>query len=59
IVFEAIDRKTGLRPASFCKWRFMEAFLDGTEPMRYCSLEDHLLVLNYDSDAKGKEERER
>ncbi|MCX6559971.1 MAG: PBP1A family penicillin-binding protein, partial [Candidatus Aminicenantes bacterium] len=46
IVFEAIDRKTGLRPASFCKWRFMEAFLDGTEPMRYCSLEDHLLVLN-------------
>ncbi len=59
IVFEAIDRKTGLRPASFCRWRFMEAFLAGTEPMRYCSLEDHLLVLDYDSDARGKEERDR
>jgi penicillin-binding protein 1A len=55
IIFEAIDRKTGLRPASFCQWRFMEAFLEGTEPMRFCSLEDHLLVLNYDSEEKGKE----
>ncbi len=55
IVFEAIDRKTGLRPASYCRWRFMEAFLEGTEPMRFCSLEDHLLVLDYDGDAGGSE----
>ncbi len=55
IIFEAIDRKTGLRPASFCRWRFMEAFLEGTEPMRFCSLEDHLLVLDYDGDSESSE----
>jgi penicillin-binding protein 1A len=59
IVFEPIDRKTGLRPASFCRWRFMEAFLAGTEPTRFCSLEDHMLVLNYGALEKGKEERDR
>ncbi|MDD8026058.1 MAG: PBP1A family penicillin-binding protein [Acidobacteriota bacterium] len=58
IVFEAIDRKTGLRPASFCRWRFMESFLEGTEPTRFCSLEDHLLILDYDSNERGKEEHE-
>ncbi len=57
IVFAPIDRKTGLIAAPFCKWRFMEAFLTGTEPNRFCSLEDHLLVLDYASDAGGKEER--
>jgi membrane carboxypeptidase/penicillin-binding protein len=58
IKFEEIDRKTGLLPASFCRWRFVEAFLEGTEPRRYCSLEDHLLVLDYDSNARGTEGHE-
>jgi penicillin-binding protein 1A len=57
IEFFAIDLKTGLRANNICKWRFMEAFLSGTEPSRFCSLEDHLLTLDYASSSKAKEER--
>jgi penicillin-binding protein 1A len=55
IVYLSIDRLTGLLAAPFCKWRFMEAFLAGTEPMRYCSYEDHMLTLNYANGGKIKE----
>jgi len=58
IEFVEIDRKTGLRlrpSPSFCRWRFVEAFLEGTAPQRFCSLEDHLLVLDYDSNERGME----
>jgi len=58
IVFVPIDLKTGLLVAPFCKWRFQEAFLEGTVPVRYCSLEDHLLTLDYASAERGKEEKE-
>jgi penicillin-binding protein 1A len=57
IIFRPIDRKTGLLAAPFCKWRFMEAFLEGTEPARFCSYEDHLLILDYPSAERAKEER--
>lgn len=57
IIFRAIDRKTGLLANKICKWRFMEAFLEGTEPTRYCSLEDHILTLDYASAERVKEER--
>jgi penicillin-binding protein 1A len=57
IVFKPIDRKTGLLAAPFCKWRFMEAFVEGTEPARFCSYEDHLLILDYPSAEKAKEGR--
>ena len=55
IVFKAIDRKTGLLRLPICKWGFMEAFLIGSEPLRFCSYEDHLMVLDYASDARAKE----
>ncbi len=55
IVFKAIDRKTGLLAAPFCKWRFMEAFLVGSEPLRFCSYEDHLMVLDYAATTAAKE----
>jgi penicillin-binding protein 1A len=57
IRFLPIDRKTGLLAAPYCKWRFMEAFLEGTEPLRFCSYEDHLMILDYSLVEKAKEER--
>lgn len=47
IHFVAIDRKTGLLATSICKWRFMESFLEGTEPTRLCSMLDHIATLDY------------
>jgi penicillin-binding protein 1A len=58
IRFVPIDLRTGLLAAPICKWRFMEAFLEGTEPTRFCSYEDHLLTLDYAVSTKAKEERE-
>jgi penicillin-binding protein 1A len=55
IVFKAIDRKTGLLRLPICKWGFMEAFLSGTEPLRFCSYEDHLMILDYASSERAKE----
>jgi penicillin-binding protein 1A len=55
IAFFPIDRLTGLLAAPFCKWRFMEAFLAGTEPMRYCSYEDHMLTFDYANGGKIRE----
>jgi len=58
VVFVPIDRKTGLLAAPFCKWPFMEAFLSGQgEPIRFCTYEDHLLILDYATLEKAKEER--
>jgi penicillin-binding protein 1A len=57
IVFIPIDRMTGLLAAPICKWRFMEAFLDGMGnlPTRYCSFEDHLLTFDYATGGKVRE----
>ncbi len=57
IIFIPIDRMTGLLAAPICKWRFMEAFLDGRGnlPARYCTFEDHLLTLGYATGGRGKE----
>ena len=56
IVFVPIDRKTGLLAAPICKWPFMEAFLSGKEqPIRFCTYEDHLLILDYATLEKAKE----
>jgi penicillin-binding protein 1A len=58
IVFIPIDRMTGLLAAPICKWRFMEAFLEGMGniPSRYCSYEDHLLTLDYATGGKAKDD---
>lgn len=58
LVFVTIDRKTGLLASPVCKYPFQEVFLPGTEPSRYCSLQDHLRVLDYYSERKAREERQ-
>ncbi|MDD8034023.1 MAG: PBP1A family penicillin-binding protein [Acidobacteriota bacterium] len=57
IHFMAIDRKTGLLATPQCKWRFMEAFLEGTEPTRLCSMLDHISTLDYGGTSVAREER--
>jgi len=56
IRFVAIDRKTGLLAMPACKWRFMEAFFEGTEPSRPCSNLDHIATYDYSGTIK-KEHR--
>jgi len=57
IVFVPIDLRTGLLAAPICKWPFMEAFLNETEPVRFCTYEDHMLTLDYSTLGRAKEER--
>lgn len=57
LVFVTIDRKTGLLASPNCRYPFQEVFLPGTEPSRYCSLQDHLRVLDYYSERQAREER--
>ncbi|MBN2265423.1 MAG: hypothetical protein JW775_06365, partial [Candidatus Aminicenantes bacterium] len=45
--FVEIDRKTGLLATPACLYPFLEVFVPGTEPSRYCTLADHLRVLDY------------
>lgn len=45
--FVEIDRKTGLLATPFCLFPFKEVFFPGTEPARFCSHEDHMMILDY------------
>jgi len=54
--FVEIDRKTGLLATPACLFPFLEVFVPGTEPSRYCTLADHLRVLDYYSTEKATEE---
>ena len=54
--FVEIDRKTGLLATPACRYPFLEVFFPGTEPSRYCTLADHLRVLDYYSSDKATEE---
>ncbi|UCC40717.1 MAG: PBP1A family penicillin-binding protein, partial [Candidatus Aminicenantes bacterium] len=56
ISFLEIDRKTGLLATPFCLFPFKEAFLPGTEPNRFCSHEDHMMILDYYSVKKSDDE---
>lgn len=47
LIFVEIDLKTGLLATPDCLFPFKEVFIPGTEPDRWCSLEDHLRVLDY------------
>jgi penicillin-binding protein 1A len=47
LLFVEIDIKTGLLATPDCLYPFTEVFFHGTEPDRWCSLEDHLRVLDY------------
>jgi len=57
ISFAEIDLKTGLLATPICLWPFREAFLPGTEPDRFCTHADHMMILDYYSVEKAKEER--
>lgn len=56
LTFVTIDRKTGLLATSNCLWPLREVFLPGTEPQRYCTRQDHLLILDYYGTSKAVEE---
>jgi penicillin-binding protein 1A len=58
IAFLEVDRKTGLLATPNCLWPIREAFLAGTEPPRYCSNQDHLLILDYYGTEKATEEHD-
>jgi penicillin-binding protein 1A len=47
LLFVDIDIKTGLLATPDCLYPFKEVFFPDTEPDRWCSLEDHLRVLDY------------
>jgi len=47
LLFVEIDIKTGLLATPDCLYPFKEVFFPNTEPDRWCSLEDHLRVLDY------------
>lgn len=58
ITFAEIDRKTGLLATPICLWPLREAFLAGTEPLRFCSHQDHLMILDYYGTEKAAEEHD-
>jgi penicillin-binding protein 1A len=47
LVFVEIDKKTGLRKMDYCLYPFMEVFFPGSEPTRFCTLADHMRILEY------------
>ena len=57
LVFVEIDKKTGLRVMDFCLYPFLEVFFPGTEPTRFCTLADHMRVLEYYPTGKAVEDR--
>lgn len=54
--FVTIDRKTGFLATPNCLWPLREVFLPGTEPQRFCTRQDHLLILDYYGTSKAVEE---
>jgi len=58
ITFMEVDRKTGYLATPACMWPIREAFLAGTGPTRFCTIEDHMLILDYYGVDKAAEERE-
>jgi penicillin-binding protein 1A len=56
LVFVEIDRKTGLLATPICRYPFMEVFFPGSEPTRFCTLADHLRILDYYSGEKAIED---
>jgi penicillin-binding protein 1A len=55
--FVEIDRKTGLLATPACRFPLLEAFLPGSEPLRFCTNEDHMMILDYyGAEEEAKEE---
>ena len=45
--FVEIDSKTGLLASPVCLFTLREVFLPGSEPGRFCTHEDHMMILDY------------
>jgi penicillin-binding protein 1A len=45
--FVQIDSKTGLLASPVCLFTLREVFLPGSEPDRFCTHEDHMMILDY------------
>lgn len=58
IDFIEVDRKTGFLATPACLWPLREAFLAGTGPTRFCTIEDHMMILDYYGVEKASEERD-
>jgi penicillin-binding protein 1A len=56
--FVTIDRKTGFLATPNCLWPLREVFLPGTEPQRFCTRQDHLLILDYYGTSRALEEHD-
>jgi penicillin-binding protein 1A len=54
--FVEIDRKTGLLLTPVCPYPFREVFFPGTEPVRFCTLADHMRILDYYAGKAATEE---
>jgi penicillin-binding protein 1A len=54
VIMVKIDRKTGKLFSPICLYPFTEAFLKGTEPVEYCSEEDHLKIEDYFGESAQK-----
>jgi penicillin-binding protein 1A len=54
--FVEIDYKTGLLATPFCLWSMREVFIPGTEPDRFCTHDDHMMILDYYNALQQKQE---
>jgi penicillin-binding protein 1A len=58
ITFVEVDWKTGYLATPACLWPIREVFLVGTEPLRFCSNQDHLMIFDYYGTEKAVEEHD-
>lgn len=58
LVKRTIDRKTGLLATPICLFPFVEYFIPGKEPDRWCTYEDHMLTYDYYESLKEKKSDE-
>ncbi|NIM14403.1 MAG: PBP1A family penicillin-binding protein [Candidatus Aminicenantes bacterium] len=56
VVWVLIDKYTGKLVTPDCLHRFKEAFITGTEPLEYCTEEDHLMITDYYGEDTGEGE---
>jgi len=56
VVWVMIDKYTGKLLTPDCLHAFKEAFVTGTEPLKYCTEEDHALITNYYGEHKDEED---
>jgi penicillin-binding protein 1A len=47
VILVRIDKRTGKLLSSDCLYPFWEAFIRGTEPVQYCTPEDHEKIVDY------------